>query len=429
MQFLTGVTDQPLPFEALDVDDNNTPLSGLSSWVVYRTRNGAAAVLWDSPTIVERRPGLYWLLLDEDMTLDPGDDFQAVAIEISHAGMRTVRTGFELVRPKITVGETLNNAHIDAAISTRSVLTQQQVVDGMRLDGAGAPESDSIYAMITNAIGPAQAAAGSAASAAVSAASADGKLPADTTTKLNRLDVTLSTRLATSGYTVPPTTAAIRSELDLTSTKLANLDVVLSTRMAQSSYTAPLDAAGVASAIRLDGTGTIQANSLYQQVLNALGAASTAAGSAGAADAQTQAAALRAAIGLTSANLNTQLTTLTSQTLATAIRAALGFASNDADAQLAAIAAAIPDNTALQSAINTATPGSQFYDNQPGVISADPTNWGDVQAAVALINQLVDAINLKLNVNFSNFVASNPDNKTIADLTTPKNLTINVVQP
>jgi hypothetical protein len=46
-------------------------------------------------------------------------------------------------------------------------------------------------------------------------------------TRLNNLDAAVSTRLATAGYTVPPTVAAIRTEIDANSTKL---DVAVSTR-------------------------------------------------------------------------------------------------------------------------------------------------------------------------------------------------------
>jgi len=51
--------------------------------------------------------------------------------------------------------------------------------------------------------------------------------------RLANLDATVSSRLATSGYTAPPTpptVAAIRAEMDANSTKLANLDVAVSTR-------------------------------------------------------------------------------------------------------------------------------------------------------------------------------------------------------
>ena len=48
-----------------------------------------------------------------------------------------------------------------------------------------------------------------------------------------------------------PTAAAIRTEMDSNSTKLANLDATVSSRLAASGYTAPLDAAGVRTAVGL----------------------------------------------------------------------------------------------------------------------------------------------------------------------------------
>ena len=62
-------------------------------------------------------------------------------------------------------------------------------------------------------------------------------------TKLANLDTTVSSRLATSGYTAPPTpptaaanATAVRTEL---STELARVDAAVSTRLAGSAYTAP----------------------------------------------------------------------------------------------------------------------------------------------------------------------------------------------
>ena len=48
-----------------------------------------------------------------------------------------------------------------------------------------------------------------------------------------------------------PSAAAIRTEMDSNSTKLANLDATVSSRLAAASYTAPLDAAGVRTAVGL----------------------------------------------------------------------------------------------------------------------------------------------------------------------------------
>jgi hypothetical protein len=69
-------------------------------------------------------------------------------------------------------------------------------------------------------------------------------------TELARIDVATSTRLATSGYTVPPTASAnataVRSEL---TTELGRIDVAVSTRLATSGYTAPDSAATIAGAV------------------------------------------------------------------------------------------------------------------------------------------------------------------------------------
>jgi hypothetical protein len=62
------------------------------------------------------------------------------------------------------------------------------------------------------------------------------RLTSGRATNLDNLDATVSSRLATSGYTAPPTVAAIRTEMDTNSTKL---DATVSSRLAAASYTAP----------------------------------------------------------------------------------------------------------------------------------------------------------------------------------------------
>jgi hypothetical protein len=60
-----------------------------------------------------------------------------------------------------------------------------------------------------------------------------GRLTGGRATNLDNLDATVSSRLATSGYTAPttpPTVVQIRQEMDANSTKLANLDAAISTR-------------------------------------------------------------------------------------------------------------------------------------------------------------------------------------------------------
>ena len=70
------------------------------------------------------------------------------------------------------------------------------------------------------------------------------------TTELARIDVATSTRLATSGYTVPPTASAnataVRSEL---TTELGRIDVAVSTRLATAGYTTPPTVGDIADAV------------------------------------------------------------------------------------------------------------------------------------------------------------------------------------
>lgn len=111
MRIPSGVTDQYIYFVAVDATDLKTRETGLSSFTVRRSRNGAASAAYTTPTINEtdssNMPGVYELLLDEDMTIGSGNDSEEVCLHITHAGMAPVTRVFELYRPKITEGETL----------------------------------------------------------------------------------------------------------------------------------------------------------------------------------------------------------------------------------------------------------------------------------------------------------------------------------
>jgi len=114
MRIPSGVTDQYVYFIAVDSADFTTRETGFSSWTVYRSRNGEAAAAMTTPTINEtdatNMPGVYELLLDEDMTIDAGDDEQEMVFHITHAGMAPVTRAITLFRPKITAGYTLSTA-------------------------------------------------------------------------------------------------------------------------------------------------------------------------------------------------------------------------------------------------------------------------------------------------------------------------------
>lgn len=110
MRIPSGVTDQYLYFVAVDPTDLSTRETGLSSFTVYRSRNGAAAAAYTTPTIAQvdatNMPGVYTLLLDEDMTIASGNDSEEVCLHITQASMAPVTRVFELYRPKITEGST-----------------------------------------------------------------------------------------------------------------------------------------------------------------------------------------------------------------------------------------------------------------------------------------------------------------------------------
>ena len=111
MRVASGSTDKYLYFVALDSTDLKTRETGLSSFTVYRSRNGGASSVMTTPTInetdVTNMPGVYELLLDEDTTLDAGADEQEMCFHITQASMAPVTRVVEVYRPKATEGNTL----------------------------------------------------------------------------------------------------------------------------------------------------------------------------------------------------------------------------------------------------------------------------------------------------------------------------------
>jgi len=111
MRIPSGVTDQYIYFVAVDSTDLKTRETGLTTFTIYRSRNGAAAAAYTTATVNEtdttNMPGVYELLLDEDMTIGSGNDSEEVCLHITQASMAPVTRTFELYRPKITAGNTL----------------------------------------------------------------------------------------------------------------------------------------------------------------------------------------------------------------------------------------------------------------------------------------------------------------------------------
>lgn len=136
MRIPSGVTDQYLYFVAVDSSDLITRETGLSSFTVYRSRNGAAAAAYTTPTVNEtdatNMPGVYELLLDEDMTLDAGDQSQEVCLHITKTGMAPVTRVFELYRPSVTAGETIGvSSGAVSNVTTAATATAVTTVNGL----------------------------------------------------------------------------------------------------------------------------------------------------------------------------------------------------------------------------------------------------------------------------------------------------------
>lgn len=114
MRIPSGVTDQGLFFVAVDATDFTSRETGLNTFTVYRCRDVGAAAAYTTPSVTEvdatNMPGVYRLLLDEDMTIGAGNDSEEVCLHITHSGMAPVTRTFELYRAKITAGDTLSTA-------------------------------------------------------------------------------------------------------------------------------------------------------------------------------------------------------------------------------------------------------------------------------------------------------------------------------
>lgn len=151
MRIPSGVTDQYIYFVAVDSTDLKTRETGLSSFTVYRSRNGAAAAAMTTPTVNEtdttNMPGVYELLLDEDMTIGSGNDSEEMVFHITATGMAPVTRAIELYRPKITAGNTLG-VESDGDLTKVNTLDGHTAQTGDNYARLGAPAGASVSADI-----------------------------------------------------------------------------------------------------------------------------------------------------------------------------------------------------------------------------------------------------------------------------------------
>ena len=110
MRIPSGITTKTKLFFAGTAADPSVAMTGLSSFTVYRSRNGGASTAYTSPTITElsaaNQPGLYWLLIDEDTAATSGSD-EEYAITVNATGMAPAHLSLTLYIPDVTVGQTL----------------------------------------------------------------------------------------------------------------------------------------------------------------------------------------------------------------------------------------------------------------------------------------------------------------------------------
>lgn len=109
--FASGTTDQYTYFVAVDSTDFTTRETGLSSFTVYRSRDGGPSTAMTTPTVNEtdttNQPGVYELLLDEDMTIGAGND-------VEHMVFHITATGMAAVTKEICIADYLTGAEVEA---------------------------------------------------------------------------------------------------------------------------------------------------------------------------------------------------------------------------------------------------------------------------------------------------------------------------
>jgi hypothetical protein len=177
-RFPSGTVDQYIYFVAVDSSDLKTRETGLSTFTVYRARNGAAAAAYTTPTIAEvssaNMPGVYSLLLDEDMTIASGNKSEETVLHITQASMAPVTLVYELYRPDVTDGETITvSSGAISTVTTTTTATNVTTVNGLAAGVITATSiaadaitdakvaSDVTIASVTGAVGSVTGAVGS----------------------------------------------------------------------------------------------------------------------------------------------------------------------------------------------------------------------------------------------------------------------------
>lgn len=220
-----------------DSTDHVTGKTG-ASLTITLSKNGAAFGSI-TPTVTERGDGWYNLALTTSHTDTLGD----LVLHVTASGADPID-----LREQVFAGlpgESVTVSSIGTDVITSTALASSavsEIATGVRSELA--TELGRIDVATSTRLATSGYTVPPTASANATA------VRSELTTELGRIDVATSTRLATSGYTTPPTASAnataVRSEL---TTELGRIDVAVSTRLATSGYTAPDSAATIADAV------------------------------------------------------------------------------------------------------------------------------------------------------------------------------------
>lgn len=398
MRIASGDTSREIAFVAVDATDYATRETGLTGFTVYRSRDGGAATAMTTPTVTEldatNMPGVYTLLVDEDTTIGAGNDEEQMVFHVTASGMAPVTLTVQLFRPKYTEGSTLTladiNAECDTALADYDAPTKAELDSGFAAlnDLSAAEVNAQVDAALLDYDGPTKAEMDGAFAALNDLSAAEVNAEVDTAladydgpTKAEMDSAFTEIKGATfSGAT--DSLEAIRDRGDVawitggagsapTAGEIADAvwDEAIADHLTAGSTGASLNAAGGSGdpwVTALPGSYTAgQAGKILADILTDTGTTIPASIS-GLND--LSAGDVRTAIGLSSANLDTQLSAIdtvvdailedTGATIpglvaslndlsAADIRTAVGLSSADLDTQLAALPTAVENADTL----------------------------------------------------------------------------------
>lgn len=303
MRIPSGKTDQYIYFVAVDSIDLVTRETALATWTVQRSRNGAAEVAYTTPTITEidatTMPGVYALLVDEDTTIASTSDSEEYAVHITHTGMAPVTRTIELYRRSFSTGQTVTAANSCADADVERI--QGTLVSTPATAGV-------LDVNVKNAANTAWA-SGAITAASIAAAALNGKGDWN----IGKTGYALSAAGVQAIWDA--LTSALTTAGSIGKLLVDNINATISSRSSH----AAADIWAVATRLLTAGTNIVLAKGVGVTGFNDL-----------------DAAGVRAAVGLASANLDTQLDALpTNAELATA----LGTADDAVLAQVALVKA------------------------------------------------------------------------------------------